>query len=103
MTHKGRYGTEPFEKVTIEEFSLNGLESASHAAFLQYKVLLIPEVVRANISFPQKKLKVIVSDPSVATKKILAEIKPVRATLTEKGSIDYDTLVAQGFHDVKSC
>lgn len=45
----------PFEEVKILHFYFSGLKTREDAAYLQYKLLLIPEVLQAHIDFNSKK------------------------------------------------
>lgn len=45
----------PFEEVKVLHFSFSGLKTREDAAYIQYKLLLIPEVLQAHIDFASKK------------------------------------------------
>jgi len=45
----------PYEEVKVLHFSFNGIKSREDAAYIQYKLLLIPEVLQAHIDFNSKK------------------------------------------------
>ncbi len=98
MTHGTKVGELPFEKVMMAEFELRGLESMEHAAHLQYKLLLLEPVIRAHVDFVNKSMKVCYLEPNRTTEKILETIKPVRATLKSRSIVEYDKIVAKGYH-----
>jgi hypothetical protein len=89
---------EPFGKLLKAEFELRGLDSLKHAAHLQYKLMLLEPVVRAHVSFPKKTLEIIYSNPTKNTQPILSALKPVRAILKSKQSIEYSEIVRRGYH-----
>ncbi|VVB74576.1 Uncharacterised protein [uncultured archaeon] len=45
----------PFEEVKVLHFSFSGVKTKEDAAYIQYKLLLIPEVLQAHIDFNSKK------------------------------------------------
>ncbi len=45
----------PFEEVKFLHFSFSGIKTKEDVAYLQYKLLLIPEVLQAHIDFNSKK------------------------------------------------
>jgi hypothetical protein len=90
---------EPFEKITKAEFELRGLESPRHAAHLQYKLMLLEPVLRVHVDFIKKTATITYDKPSKNTKLILDALKPVRATLKSKESMDYTDLLSSGYHE----
>ncbi len=99
MTHETGCGTQPFEKMTRAEFELRGLKNSKHAAYLQYKLMLLEPVLRAHVDFANKRISIDYLDPAKSTKAILDSLKPVRATLKDKRVVDYDRLMGEGFHE----
>ena len=98
MSHESRYGLEPFEKLTKAVFELRGLDSQKYAAYLQYRLMLLDSVIRVHIDYVKKTAEIIYDNPTKNTESVLATIKPVRAILKSKETVDYDELVAKGYH-----
>jgi len=96
--HETEYGSQPFDKVMEAEFELRGLESAKHAAFLQYKLMLLDPVIRVHVEFTKKSMKIKYLDPTKNTQKILDTIKPVRAAQSSRDYVKYDDIVKEGYH-----
>jgi len=45
----------PFEEVKVVSFSFSGVKTREDAAFIQYRLLLMPEVLQAHIDFASKR------------------------------------------------
>lgn len=99
MMHETEYGQQPYDKVMKAEFELRGLESAKHAAFLQYKLMLLEPVIRVHVSYTKKTMAIKYLDPTQNTQKVLDTIKPVRAVQKSREFIEYDGIVKKGYHD----
>jgi len=99
MTHGTKLGKLPFEKIMMAEFELKGLSSMKHAAYLQYKLLLLEPVLRVHVNYSSKSMKVAYLNPNKTTEKILETIKPVRATLKKRRVTEYDEIVYKSYHE----
>jgi hypothetical protein len=99
MTHHTKYGNQPFEKVTKAEYELRGLETLRQGAYLQYKLMLLKPVLRANVNFAKKSLVVEYVEPKEASALIEKAIKPVKLVPKSKESVDYKDIVKAGYHE----
>jgi len=98
MTYKGAYGEQPFEKVVKAEYALDGVKDLKQAAYLQYKLMLLKPVLRAEVSFVKKSAEVEYVEPTKTPVMITAALKPVKASLKSKSELSYDEIVAKGYH-----
>jgi hypothetical protein len=99
MTHENqKYGAMPLENVMRSEFELKGLQSAAHAAHLQYKLLVLKSVIRANVDFAKKRLVVVYTEPGLNSQRIGDALKPVKAILKSRAPEGYDSVVAGSYN-----
>lgn len=99
MTHESRFGRTPLENLMKSEFELRGLQSVAQAAHLQYKLMLLKPVVRANVDFAKKRLVVVYTEPGLNSQRIGDVLKPVKLRLKSRRAEEYEDLLAGSYNE----
>lgn len=93
------FGELPFKTLKKLEFSIEGLKTRDDAAFLQYRLLIKPEIIRCHIEFSSQKGSLLFNPLDTDSEKILKEVPPEYKTeKTAEKEIQYKELIAANFH-----
>ncbi|MBU0636066.1 hypothetical protein KKE06_03500 [Candidatus Micrarchaeota archaeon] len=93
------YGELPFKTVQKLAFKIEGLKDRDDAAFLQYQLLIKPEILRCHIEFSNQQGTLVYNPLDTNAETILENLpSPFKGEKTMEKTIAYKELIATNFH-----
>jgi len=94
-----KFGNTPLSKIGRIELSLQHLSTREEAAFLQYQLLVKPEILQCHIDFETKTGSIVFDSEKTSASQILKELpKPVKGKLEKEQTVQYTELLENQFH-----